>query len=227
MSSVRIPGTWAAGQGFCPFAHGATTGQLSSDELCARTWGGVMTSIHSCRRWKPAVVPVHGAWADGSPWSEVIANLQAKGLMAASVQLPLSSLNDDAAAVRRILELQQTPVVLVGHSWGGTVITEAGRDEKIAALVHVAAFAPDVGRSVSALQRGHPAPQYSALLRRDMAARINASVSEVRASHVPFLSRPKETTALILDVVTDVGRRIASSSGNHPCRVGAVTAERD
>ena len=72
------------------------------------------------------VVLVHGAWADGSSWNEVIARLQAEGIPVVSVQNPLSSLADDVAAVRRANELVDGPVVLVGHSWGGTVITQAG-----------------------------------------------------------------------------------------------------
>src|SRR5437870_2075391 len=87
------------------------------------------------------VVLVHGAYADGSCWSEVIARLQQFGLAAAAVQNPLTSLADDVAATRRILAPQDGPTVLVGHSWGGTVISEAGVDPKVSALVYVAARA--------------------------------------------------------------------------------------
>src|SRR5688572_10268447 len=75
------------------------------------------------------VILVHGAWADGSSWNEVIARLQAEGVPVVSVQNPLSSLADDVAAVRRAMELVDGPVVLVGHSWGGTVITQSGVSE--------------------------------------------------------------------------------------------------
>jgi pimeloyl-ACP methyl ester carboxylesterase len=98
-----------------------------------------------------SVVFVHGAWADGSSWNEVIPFLLDKGLNVVSVQNPLSSLADDVAATRRAIELQPGPVLLVGHSWGGVVITEAGRHEKVAGLVYVAAFGPAEGESVSAL----------------------------------------------------------------------------
>src|SRR4051812_9526404 len=74
----------------------------------------------------PTVVLVHGAFADGSSWNKVIPLLQAKGLKAVAVQNPLSSLEDDVAAANRIIDAQTGPVVLVGHSWGGTVITQAG-----------------------------------------------------------------------------------------------------
>jgi pimeloyl-ACP methyl ester carboxylesterase len=89
------------------------------------------------------VVLVHGAWADGSSWSEVIPRLQAAGLHVTAVQNPLTSLADSVAATRRVLALQDGPTVLVAHSWGGTVISEVGTDPKVTALVYVAARAPD------------------------------------------------------------------------------------
>src|SRR5471032_1785358 len=82
------------------------------------------------------VVLVHGAFADGSAWDKVVPLLQAKGLKVVSVQNQLSSLADDVAATRRILDAQTGPVVLVGHSWAGMVITEAGEDEHVKALVY-------------------------------------------------------------------------------------------
>ena len=105
------------------------------------------------------VILVHGAWADGSSWSKVIPLLLARGLSVTAVQLPLTSLKDDAATVRRALALQDGSTVLVGHSYGGVVITEAGNDPKVSALVYVAAFAPDAGQSVGSLGAGiDPAP---------------------------------------------------------------------
>ncbi len=95
----------------------------------------------------PTVVLVHGAWADGSSWSKVIPLLQAKGIRVLTVQNPLTSLADDVAATKRVLAAVQGPVVLVGHSWAGTVITEAGTDPKVKALVYVAAFANKEGQS--------------------------------------------------------------------------------
>jgi len=102
------------------------------------------------------VVLVHGAWADGSSWSEVIARLQAAGLHVTAVQNPLTSLADSVEATRRILALQDGPTVLVAHSWGGTVISEAGMDPKVTALVYVAARAPDAGEDFVALSGKFP-----------------------------------------------------------------------
>ena len=108
------------------------------------------------------VVLVHGAFADGSCWSEIIGRLQLAGLKATAVQNPLTSLADDVAATRRVLALQEGPTVLVGHSWGGTVTSEAGLDPKVSALVYVAARAPDVGEDYGALAAKFPTPPASA-----------------------------------------------------------------
>ena len=108
------------------------------------------------------VVLVHGAYADGSCWSEVIGRLQQAGLRATAVQNPLTSLAADVEATRRILGLQDGPTVLVAHSWGGMVITEAGVDPKVSALVYVAARAPDAGEDYSALAAKFPTPPASA-----------------------------------------------------------------
>ncbi len=103
------------------------------------------------------VVLVHGAWADGSSWAEVIPLLQAAGLKVTAVQNPLTSLEDSVAATRRVLALQDGPTVLVAHSWGGTVISETGLDPKVSALVYVAARAPDAGEDFVALSGKFPA----------------------------------------------------------------------
>jgi pimeloyl-ACP methyl ester carboxylesterase len=114
----------------------------------------------SAQAAKPAVarnvVLVHGAWADGSSWSEVIAPLQAAGLNVTAVQNPLTSLADSLAATRHALALQDGPTVLAAHSWGGTVISEAGLDPKVTALVYVAARAPDGGEDFVALSGKFP-----------------------------------------------------------------------
>src|SRR5579862_4552274 len=86
------------------------------------------------------VVLVHGAFSDGSSWAKVIPLLEAKGLHVTAVQNPLSSLADDLAATRRAIAKQDGPVILVGHSWAGMVISEAGNDSKVAGLVYVAAI---------------------------------------------------------------------------------------
>ena len=97
------------------------------------------------------VVLVHGAWADGSSWLRLIPLLEAKGLHVVCVQIPLTSFADDVAATKRIIDAQDGPVLLVGHSYGGAVITEAGNDPKVTGLVYVAAFAPDQGESAGSL----------------------------------------------------------------------------
>ena len=95
------------------------------------------------------IVLVHGAFADGSCWAKVIPILESRGFHIAAVQNPLTSLADDANATRRIVAHQDGPVILVGHSWGGAVITEAGDDPQVAGLVYVAAFVPDEGASAN------------------------------------------------------------------------------
>jgi pimeloyl-ACP methyl ester carboxylesterase len=95
------------------------------------------------------IVLVHGAFADGTSWSKIIPILEARGYRVTAVQNPLTSLADDVAATKRILALQDGPAILVGHSWGGAVITQAGDDPKVAGLVYVAAYAPDAGTSAN------------------------------------------------------------------------------
>ena len=102
------------------------------------------------------IVLVHGAFADGSSWTKVVAILQAKGYNVTAVQNPLTSLADDVAATNRALALQKGPVILVGHSWAGAVITEAGLDPKVAGLVYVAAFAPDADEIIGNLGKNYP-----------------------------------------------------------------------
>nr|WP_234818761.1 alpha/beta hydrolase [Sinorhizobium fredii] len=93
------------------------------------------------------VVLVHGAFADGSGWRGVYDELTAGGYTVAIVQNPLTSFEDDVAATRRVIARQNGPVILVGHSYGGTVITEAGDGPQVAGLVYAAAFAPELGQS--------------------------------------------------------------------------------
>ena len=104
------------------------------------------------------VLLVHGAWADGSSWSKVIPLLEAKGLHVTAVQLPLTSLADDTATLKRAFALEDGPFLLVGHSYGGSVITEAGNDPKVAGLIYVAAFAPDKGESTLDQIKANPTP---------------------------------------------------------------------
>jgi len=102
---------------------------------------------------KPTIILVHGAFADGSSWNKVIPILQKKGYQAIAVQNPLTSLSDDVAAVERAISEVKGKVVLVGHSWGGAVITQAGNNDKVKSLVYVAAYAPSEGQSIDSIGR--------------------------------------------------------------------------
>jgi pimeloyl-ACP methyl ester carboxylesterase len=104
------------------------------------------------------VIFVHGAWADASSWSKVIPRLVSAKINVVAVSLPLTSLADDVAATERAIALVSGPVVLVGHSYGGSVITEAGNDPKVVGLVFVSAYAPDQGESSLSLATANPTP---------------------------------------------------------------------
>jgi pimeloyl-ACP methyl ester carboxylesterase len=108
------------------------------------------------------VVLVHGLFADGSCWSEVIPRLQAAGLNVTSVQNPLTTLEEAVAETQRVLDRQDGPTVLAGHSFSGMIVTEAGVHPKVSALVYVAARAPDAGEDYAALARTYPTPPASA-----------------------------------------------------------------
>lgn len=220
------------------------------------------------------IVLVHGAFADGSSWAKVIAILQAKGYNVTAVQNPLTSLADDVATTQRALASQKGPVILVGHSWGGVVITEVGMDPKVVGLVYVAAFGPDAGEVIGDLGKPYPPPPAFAApivdaqgfmslptdavvkhfasdlpeeearivaatqgpinasafaatvsnvawktkpswyivatqdgaiapdLERSHAKRMKATTTELAASHVPMVSKPKEVAAVIMDAAT-------------------------
>jgi pimeloyl-ACP methyl ester carboxylesterase len=108
------------------------------------------------------VVLVHGLFADGSSWSEVIARLQMAGLHVTSVQNPLTTLPEAVASAERVLARQDGPTVLVGHSFSGMIVTDAGVHPNVSALVYVAARAPDAGEDYTALAKGYPTPPASA-----------------------------------------------------------------
>lgn len=148
------------------------------------------------------VVLVHGGFVDGSGWEDVYRILKKDGHEVSIVQNPTSSLDDDVAATKRVLAGQKGPVVLVGHSYGGVVITEAGNDPKVAGLVYIAAFAPDRGESVAALIKdpppGEPVPPilppqdgYLSLDREKFAASFAGDLPKAKAqfmadSQVPW-----------------------------------------
>jgi pimeloyl-ACP methyl ester carboxylesterase len=131
---------------------------------------GVATSLTSTRGMAATATPtkarnivlVHGLFADGSCWSEVISRLQAAGLNATSVQNPLTTLPEAVASAQRVLARQDGPTVLVGHSFSGMIVTEAGMHPNVSALVYVAARAPDAGEDYTALAKKYPTPPASA-----------------------------------------------------------------
>jgi pimeloyl-ACP methyl ester carboxylesterase len=143
-------------RGFLSLQQGAIMKHLSIVVLAATAqltsaWAATpSTNIHN-------VVLVHGAFADGSGWNAVANKLTAKGYSVSIVQVPETSFADDVQATKRVLSLQDGPVVLVGHSYGGAIITEAGNDAKVAALVYVAALQPDTGEVPGALLQKTPA----------------------------------------------------------------------
>lgn len=111
-------------------------------------------------RAKPTATIVlgRGARADGSSWNKVVPLLLAKDKPVIAVQIPLTSLANDVAATKRIIADSEGPIVLVGHSWGGMAITQAGTDAKVAALVYASAFAPDISETGSGMVRAYPTP---------------------------------------------------------------------
>ena len=144
------------------------------------------------------VVLVHGGFVDGSGWAGVYKTLKNDGYTVAIVQNPTISLADDVAVTRRVISAQSGPVILVGHSYGGVVITEAGNDPKVAGLVYIAAFAPDKGESVSALIKNPPpgAPTPPILPPQD---------------GYLFLDRAKFRESFAADVAPDVAAFMADS----------------
>lgn len=100
---------------------------------------------------KPTIIFVHGIWADGSCFSNQILALQAKGYQVMSVQNEVASIDEDAAKVQHAIDLVKGKIILVGHSWGGMVITKAGNDPKVVGMVYLAAYAPDLGESLLAV----------------------------------------------------------------------------
>src|SRR5262249_16158745 len=108
---------------------------------------------------KPSLIFVHGLWADGSCWNKVFPPLLRQGFNVISVQNPTTSVEDDVGRGKRAVKLGGGDVILIGHSWGGFVITEAGNDPNVKALVYVAAYAPDQGETVSSVSEKAPATQ--------------------------------------------------------------------
>ena len=153
---------------------------------------GAYTNPVIAQESKPAIVLVHGAWADGSSWAKVIPLLEKAGLNAVAVQNPLTSLADDVAATKRAIARLDGPVILVGHSYGGAVISEGGNDPKVVGLVYVAAFAPDVGEAVGELGKEFPPAPGGAELRPDAGGFLTVTtkgVLENFAQDLPLAER--------------------------------------
>src|SRR5580692_5884669 len=133
-------------------AAGATASLVSAGGLAAQSAPPKASNV----------VLVHGLFADGSSWSEVIPRLQGAGLNVTSVQNPLTTLPEAVASAERVLARQDGPTVLVGHAFSGMIITEAGTHPNVSALVYVAARAPDAGEDYTALAKTYPTPPASA-----------------------------------------------------------------
>ena len=154
-----------------PPAHkGTQVMSMNRRHVCATLIAGAAASLVAAGGAAATPVPprarnvvlVHGLFADGSCWSEVIARLQAAGLDATAVQNPLTTLPDAVASARRVLARQEGPTVLVGHSFAGMIVTEAGVHPNVSALVYVAARATDAGEDYTALAKTYPTPPASA-----------------------------------------------------------------
>jgi len=173
-------------------------------------------SIPKAQKTVKNIVLVHGAFADGSGWEGVYKILTKKGYKVSIVSNPLTGFADDVAATKRVIDRQDGPVILVGHSYGGAVITEAGNDPKAAGLVYISAFAPDANEtllqlSVFGSSIKEPAwkakPSWYVVATEDhelspdkerfMAKRAGATVTEIKGSHVVFISQPKAVSAVI------------------------------
>ncbi len=137
------------------------------------------------------IVIVHGAFADASGWEPVFNILKSKGYNVTMVQNPLTSLEDDVNATTRIIDRQDGPVVLVGHSWGGTVITQAGTSEKVVSLVYVAAFAPTVGETTSQLASTAPSDKDNGALPPDANGIIYYDKAKFHAGFCACVSKEK------------------------------------
>jgi pimeloyl-ACP methyl ester carboxylesterase len=161
------------------------------------------------------IVLVHGAWADGSSWSKVIPLLEAKGLHVVAEQLPLRSQADDVATVQRAIALVDGRLLLVAHSYGGAVMTQAGNDPKVAGLVYVAAFAPAGGESPFDLTVANR-PPFLQHLQQDQFGFLKLTSTGIREDFAPDLSDSEQTALAATQGPTSV--RI---SYNHDGRVGA------
>ncbi len=162
-----------------------------------------MAAQSAAKEGVKSVLLVHGAWEDGSSWSKLIPLLEAKGFHVVSVQIPLTSFADDVSAAQRAIALEDGPVLLVGHSYGGAVITEAGNDPKVAGLVYVAAVAPDKGQSAFGLITSVPTP-VGAELRPDKSGFLKLTSKGIGEDVAPDLSAKEISTLIATQIPTSV-----------------------
>jgi pimeloyl-ACP methyl ester carboxylesterase len=148
------------------------------------------------------VLLIHGAWADGSSWSKVIPLLEARGLHVVSVQIPLTSLADDVAATQRAMALETGPLLLVGHSYGGVVISQAGNDPKVAGLIFVAAYAPDEGQSGLSLAQANPTPIVNQIAPPDAFGFLKLTQTGIFQDFAPELSDLEKNVLLATQIPT-------------------------
>src|SRR6201984_2868505 len=177
------------------------------------TYGGHMEPIN--------VVLVHGAWADGSSWSKVIPLLQDKGFNVTAAQIPLTSIEDDVAVTKRLLAAQGGPTVLVGHSYGGVVVSVAANGSpNVKGLVYIAAFGLDEGESIEALGKTGPAPAGAAQIRPDANGFLwinREGFAQVFASDVdPIQARVMAAVQKPLSVASFTGKTGAPAWKNIP-----------
>ncbi|UAY50949.1 alpha/beta fold hydrolase [Ferruginibacter albus] len=169
---------------------------------------------------KPTIVFVHGLWADGSCWLKVITPLIEKGYNVICVQNPTTSLADDVAATKRAIDRAKGDVVLVGHSWGGFVITEAGVDPRVKALVYISAFAPDNGETVGSLGKKAPETELSKFLEnangfltlsKEGVSKAFAGDLTAKEQNEIYAVQPPAFYSLFADVCTNVAWKIKPS----------------
>jgi pimeloyl-ACP methyl ester carboxylesterase len=157
------------------------------------------------------VLLVHGAWADGSCWNQVVTNLVADGYNVTAVQLPLTSLADDVAVVQRALARESGKVLLVAHSYGGMVITQAGIDPKVAGLVYVSAYAPAAGESAFSLNNTVPATPIGGDLQQDASGFLTLSNAGVATDFAQDLPAAEQITIAATQGPISAGNAFSAS----------------
>ena len=168
----------------------------------------VLSARAAAREGAESVLLIHGAWADGSSWSKVVPLLEAKGLHVVAVQIPLTSFADDVAATQRAIALEDGPILLVGHSYGGAIITEAGNDPKVVGLVYVLAVAPEKGESAFGLITSVQTP-IGSRLRPDSSGYLKLTGKGIAEDFAQDLS-PKEIEVL---TATQVPTSVSAMKG--------------